>query len=326
VVQYRNFRNDDPPRLVEVWNEAFVGRGGVRLRNSSPLERHVFAKPYFDPAGLFLAEEDGQCVGFAHAGFGANESETALSYAKGVTCVLGVRPTHRRRGIGSELLRRCENYLREHEATTLYAGQMRPLDPFYLGLYGGSELPGFLLSDPAAAPFFEVHGYRGVDTCLVFQRRLDQPVNVPDGRFAGLRRRYEVRILPRLAIRNWWQDCVLGLIEPVEFRLEDKATGAAVAQLIAWEMEGFSWRWNQPSVGILDLQVHEEVRRQGLAKLLLTQLLRYLQEQYFGVAEVQTLDRNQPAINLYRGLGFEQVDVGRIYRREPGGTRMKTTE
>src|SRR4051794_31423623 len=67
VVQYRTFRNSDPPRLVNVWNEAFPGRGAVRLASSTPLERYVFAKPSFAPAGLFLAEED-ECIGFAHAG------------------------------------------------------------------------------------------------------------------------------------------------------------------------------------------------------------------------------------------------------------------
>jgi len=70
VVRYRTFRNTDPPRLVEVWNETFTGRGAVRLASSTPLERFVFSKPLFDPAGLFIAEEDERCLGFAHAGFG----------------------------------------------------------------------------------------------------------------------------------------------------------------------------------------------------------------------------------------------------------------
>src|SRR5688572_10695523 len=55
VVQYRSFRNTDPPRIVDVWNECFTGRGAVTLRNSTPLETLVFAKPIFDPAGFFLA-------------------------------------------------------------------------------------------------------------------------------------------------------------------------------------------------------------------------------------------------------------------------------
>ncbi len=316
VISYRCFRNNDPPGLTAIWNEAFTGRGAVRLRHSSPLETHAFAKPYFDPAGLIVALDEGERVGFAQAGFGPTDTEAALSKAGGVTCLIGVRPTHRRHGIGTELLRRCEAYLTGQGAQTLYAGPMRPMNPFYFGLYGGSDLPGFLTSDASAEPFLLHHGYRVYDTCLVYQRALQQTLNVVDARFAALRRRFEVQVAPRSGIQSWWQECVLGPVELIDFFLEEKATAQIVARASVWEMEGFSWRWNQPAVGIADLDVRTDLRRQGLAKFLLAQLLRYLQDQFFGIVEVQTMERNEAAIQLYRGLGFEQVDTGRIYQKQ----------
>jgi ribosomal protein S18 acetylase RimI-like enzyme len=315
VVQYRSFRNTDPPALVEIWNEAFTGRGVVHLRHSTPLEHYVFAKPYFDPAGLILAEENGVGVGVVHAGFGANESETDVSAAAGVVCLIGVRPAFRRRGIGTELLRRAEEYLRGRGATALYAGPMRPLNPFYLGLYGGTELPGFLASDALADPFFTHRGYRAYQTSLVFHRRLDKPVTTVDARFPALRTRYELRITPRKGAGTWWQEASLGLVEPFDFQLLEKQGGKLAAQTAVWEMEGFSWRWNQPSVGLTELEVRPDVRRQGLAKFMVTQILRYLQEQFFGIVEAQTLEQNEAAVRLYRAAGFEQVDLGRAYRR-----------
>jgi ribosomal protein S18 acetylase RimI-like enzyme len=315
VVQYRSFRNTDPPGLMQVWNEAFTGRGAVGLRTNLPLERYVFAKPYFDPAGLIVAAADGVPVGFAHAGFGANDTETGLSTAAGTTCLIGVRPSYRGRGIGSELLQRCEAYLSGRGASLFYAGSLRPLNPFYLGLYGGSELPGFLESDAAAAPFFKGHGYQVWETAVVMQRRLDQPVKVTDGRFAGLRRRFEMQVEAASGVRSWWQECVLGPLEPLDFKLRETAGGGVVAHAVVYEMEGFSWRWNQPAVGLLDVQVREDLRRQGLARFLLAQLLRYLQDQFFGLAEVHALERDTAALQLFRGLGFEQVDVGHLYRR-----------
>jgi ribosomal protein S18 acetylase RimI-like enzyme len=318
VVYFRSFRNTDPPGLVQTWNEVFTERGAARLRHSSVLERHVLAKPYFDPAGLILAEEEGRTVGFVHAAFGPNSRESLLSRSVGIICVLAVRPAFQKRGIGTELLTRAEAYLKERGSQTIYAGMMRPLAPFYFGLYGGSDLPGILASDAVAAPFLEAHGYKVGETSIVFQRALDQPINVADGRFANLRRRYDVRILPRIGLGTWWQECVLGLIEPVEFRLEEKLTGRPVARATAWEMEAFSCTWNQPAVGIMDVQVQDDLRRHGLAKFLLAQLLRYLQDQYFGLAEMHALDQNQAARGLFRSVGFEQVDVGRIYKKEPG--------
>src|SRR5262245_40819729 len=91
VIHYRRFRNTDPPGLMEVWNDAFTQRGAVRMQTSSPLERHAFAKLYFDPAGLIIAEESGVCVGFAHAGFGSDAKGEGLLPDAGVTCLLGVR-------------------------------------------------------------------------------------------------------------------------------------------------------------------------------------------------------------------------------------------
>lgn len=315
MVHYRSFRNNDPPALVEIWNQSFTGRGAVKLRGSNPLERFVFSKPYFDPTGLIVALDGDARVGFAHAGFGPNPQESGLAYDPGVTCMIGVLPSHRRHGVGSELLRRCESYLQERGAKTLCAGPMNPLNPFYLGIYGGSESPGFLGSDEAAGAFLERHGYQGWETALVFQRRLDQPLNVVDGRFPGLRRQFEVRVLPRTGSATWWQESVLGPLEPLEFRLDEIASQRLAARLEVWEMEMFSSTWGLPTVGIINLLVREDRRRQGLAKFLIANALRYVQEQYFALAEVQTVERNQAAVKLYRSLGFEQVDYGRIYRR-----------
>jgi ribosomal protein S18 acetylase RimI-like enzyme len=315
VVEYRSFRNTDPPALADTWNATFMGRGAIHLRHSTPLENFVFSKPYFDPIGLILAVDGGSVIGFGHAGFGANPSGSALQHSDGVICAIGVRPEHRRKGIGSELLRRLEDYLVKAGAHTVFGGPMAPHDPFYLGLYGGSELPGFLASDRDAHPFLIENTYQLVRTRLVFQRPLNQPLNVVDSRFVALRRSFDVRITPQTGPRTWWQEATANPLEVVEFRLTEKTTGGVAARMSVWEMDGFSCRWNQPAVGIIDIEVRENLRRQGLAKYLLSQMLRYLQEQFFGIAEVQAADDNAPVISLYQGLGFQQVDVGHMYEK-----------
>jgi ribosomal protein S18 acetylase RimI-like enzyme len=279
------------------------------------LENYVFAKPYFDPAGLIMALDENGPVGFAHAGFGSNGPASGLDQHLGLVCLIGVRPSHRRQGIGSELLRRSEEYLQSRGAQSLRAGPMAPCCPFYFGLYGGSDLPGFLGSDTAAEPFLARHGYHVEHNCLVLQRALSQPITIADGRFPALRKRYDVRIVPRAGPGSWWEECTLGPVELVEFHLQDKTTNEVVAQTSVWEMDLFSWRWSQPAVGIREIKVAPELQRQGLAKFLLSQMLRYLQEQYFGLTEVQVPDQNPAALQLFHGLGFEQVDWGRIYQK-----------
>ncbi len=315
MIEYRTFRNTDPPYLVTVWNEALPNRGAYTLRSPAPLDRWVFSKPYFDPAGLLVACDDGHPIGFCHAGFGPNEEQTALDDATGVIAMIAVRVAQRRQHVGSELLRRAEEYLVKHGAKELFAGGIKPLNPFYFGLYGGSNSPGFLESDPAMRVFFEARGYRQAKRCLVLHRKLDQPLNVVDTRFSSLRRRFEVQATPRSRVGSWWQECMIGQLEQFEYRLDEKTTGQVAARALYWEMEGYGWRWNTPAAGIMDIQVRNDLRRQGVGKYLIAQLLRYLQEQYFGVAEVQASDEADAAIKMFRALGFAQVDTGYMYQK-----------
>jgi ribosomal protein S18 acetylase RimI-like enzyme len=308
VVLYRTFRNTDPPHLVEIWNEAFTGRGAAVLKNSSPLERYVFAKPLFDPAGLIFAEEDNRCLGFIHAAPAQNEV--------GVICLLGVRPEVQHRHIGTELLRRAEEYLRQRGAKKLYAGGHWPFNPFYLGLYGGSDSPGFLTSDAAAEPFFLRHNYQVGPKTLVMQLSLDQPVRIIDPRFSPHRQRFQVCATSPHSLHGFWKECVLGFLDPLEVRLVDKQNNSPAAAALVWEMDLFSQRWGKPAIGMLGFEVDPKLRRLGIGKYLLSQLLRQVQEQYFEIAEVQLAEENQPAIQFVKSLGFEHIDTGQVFVRQ----------
>jgi ribosomal protein S18 acetylase RimI-like enzyme len=315
-MRYRHFRNTDPPALASLWNECLTGRGAVELRSAAPFESAVLNKPYFDPAGLIVAEDDAKLVGFAHGGFGPNEELSALDKSIGVICAVAVRPENRRQDVGTELVRRVEEYLVAGGATTLLAGPVRPNKPFYLGLYGGSNAAGFLVSDTAAGPFFQALGYIPEKKVLVFDRRLDAPLTIVDSRFGPLRKRYEAQALPQARLGSWWRESVIGPLEPHEFRLDDKATGQMAARALYWEMTDYGWRWGAPAAGIIDVQVRNDLRRQGLGKYLLSQLLRHLQEQYFAVAELQVPEEEETAARMFRTLGFVQVDVGVGYKKE----------
>jgi ribosomal protein S18 acetylase RimI-like enzyme len=313
VIQYRGFRNTDPPLLMEAWNACFSGRGAVLLQGPLFLEYFHLAKPYFDPEGLILATDENKVVGFVQTGFGPNATETALDRTRGVVCLLGVIPSHRRQGIGAELLRRAEGYLTGCGATDLHAGPLPGLNPFTFGLYGGSDSPGFLDSDALARPFFEKHGYRQSVSRVVYQRSLDQPPSVVDTRFPAHRNRYEIHAAP--VHGNWWRECVVGPLELQDFRLVDKETQQTHARCSLWEMEIYSGRWQEHGVGLLDFEVVSELRRHGLARFLLWQLLRHLREQFFSLIELQVSPDNTAGVNLLRSLGFHVVDTGWGFRR-----------
>jgi GNAT superfamily N-acetyltransferase len=316
VITFRRFKNTDPPAMADVWNESHPARSAYPLRTPGLLERWIFSKPYFDPDGLIVAvdDTDNKVVGYILAGFGPNEELSALDYTQGVICSLAVRPDSRRHGTARDLVHRAEQYLTARGATTLRAGPRWPYCPFGFGLYGGTNCPGFLASDPGADPFFKSLGYAPAGTTLVFHKKLDTPLSIADGRFGLLRKRYETQILRAAGVPSWWHDCVWGTLEPVEFRMVDKLmNNFLAARAIVWELEGYGWRWGFPSAGVLDVQVRQDLRRQGLGKLLMAQVLRFLQDQFFGICEVQAPDDHPDLIGLCRASTLEQVDVGTTY-------------
>ena len=317
VITFRRFRNTDPPALVEVWNESLTNRGSYPHPTAGLLERWIFSRLHFDPNGLFVAvdSESSKILGWALAGFGPTPDLERQSPEVGVTCIVLVRPSARRQGIGRGLVKACEEYLTAKGAKTLLAGPRWPNAPFGFGLYGGSNCPGFLDSDPNAAPFMKALGYVPAGRTLVFQKKLDQPLTLADPRFGMLRRRYETQMLRAASVMTWWHDCVWGTLEPVEFRMIDKLTNIPAARAIVWELEGYSWRWGAPSAGLFDVQVREDLRRQGLAKLLVAQVMRVLQDQFFGILELQVAEEQPESVGLCKSLGFESVDAGTAYRK-----------
>src|SRR5262249_56856614 len=126
------------------------------------------------------------------------------------------RPDLPRKMDGTEFLRRCEQSLRDHGSTTILPGSRRPNKPFYTGVYGGSNSAGFLLSDPDAEPFFRANGYEPDRRVLVFDRRLDTPLNIVDSRFGALRKKYEPQALPPARLGSWWRGSCLGSLDAFE--------------------------------------------------------------------------------------------------------------
>ena len=219
MLTYRTFRNSDPPVLAALWRSR-AGQPGL-LQPVSPdlLEQLVFAKLYFDYGGLLLAFDDGQPVGFAHAGFGPNAEGTWISTEVGVTCVVLVRPGCAEAEVAAGLLDRCEDYLRRRGAKVLYGGGLDPLNPFYVGLYGGSELPGVLDSDTIARQALAARGYQEVERTTILRRELSGFESLVDRRQMQVRRQMIVEVTIDAPTRNWWEACTVGEFDLTRFDL-----------------------------------------------------------------------------------------------------------
>jgi GNAT superfamily N-acetyltransferase len=287
------------------------------------LEQLVFAKPYFDRHGLIVAEQDGTPVGFAHAGFGPSQDMTTLDQLMGVTCVVMVNSAHTRGGLSEELLGKSELYLQTQGSQVIYGGAINPLNPFYLGLYGGSEMPGILDSDPKIQELYQSAGYQEVDRVIVLQRQLNNFRPPVDRKQMQVRRatvlESELDPLPE----SWWEACTTAGFDRFRFRLVDRSSRRVAASVTFRAMGPFSTSWGVQAIGLVELFVLEPLRRQGHGTFLVSEALRHFQTHGVMVAEVQTMQRNTTALAFYQSLGFVQVDSGAVYRKNgPGDGRI----
>jgi ribosomal protein S18 acetylase RimI-like enzyme len=316
LIHYRPFRNTDPPLLAELWRSCSGRRALAQPMTTAIFEQFVLNKPYFDRGGLWLAIEDDQPQGFVHAGFGPTENESTLSTDLGVTSMLVVRSRPDEAQVAEQLLQHSEAYLREHGAKVLYGGAVRPLNPFYLGLYGGSELPGLLDSDAEAQSVFRSHGYREIDRTVVFQRTLADFHAPVDRDQMQVRRRTQLAVVPEPPTRTWWEACTVGEFERVEFQLLDRAFGKQMASATVRAIDQATTHPGVRASGLIDVYVDPGALHRGLATFLIAEALKELHQQGVGVVEAQTMQRNTAAIGLYKKLGFKRIDEGAVYRKE----------
>ncbi|REK15745.1 MAG: GNAT family N-acetyltransferase [Planctomycetota bacterium] len=314
MIEYRSFRNTDPPQLAEIWR-GHTSRGLMQPMSMAVLERYVLAKPTFDPAGLIVAAEGNRLLGFAHAGFGPTDDFETVSAERGFTGLVMLR-ADADPAIGSALLARSEAYLAERGAKTFFGGASYPLTPFYCGLYGGSQFSGVLDSDQRLHTVFQTANYRQVNRSVVLQRDLMGFRPVVDRQQIQIRRTTRLETVVDPPAGSWWEAVMFEPFERTRWALVEREGGPSLASVHVWNLETMLGTWGVHAVGIVDLQVTSERRRRGLATNLLGEAFRQLQSHGVTLAEVHVPQANEPALAVFGNLGFEQVDGSALYCKD----------
>ncbi len=317
MLTYRTFHNTDPPVLTDLWRSRHGQSGLAESVSPDLFEQFVYAKLYFDYDGLIIARDGDRPVGFAHAAFGPNEAEDAISTELGVVCLVLVRPDCEEAEVAAGLVRQCETYLQGHGAKVIYGGGIPPLNGFYLGLYGGSELPGVLDSDPIARAAFDALGYREIDRTMILHRDLEGFQAPMDRQQMQIRRRMFVEVTDDPRTRTWWEACTVGGFELTRFELISRQAKTVLARAVFRSMEpAGAFGQSGPSAGLIALSVEESARRRGLAVFLLSEAFRHLNRQGIAAIEAQAMQHNLAALAMYEKLGFRQVGQGGVFRKE----------
>ncbi len=302
--------------MVDLWRSRSGQPGLYERVTPDVLEQLVFAKLYFDYPGLIIACDDDRPLGFAHAGFGPNDACDGIATEMGVTSLVLVRPDCDTSTVAAGLLERSEAYLRQRGAQVLYGGGINPLNPFYLGLYGGSELPGVLASDRVSHDLYTSHGYREIDRTMVLHRNLSNFQSPIDRYQMQIRRRMVVEVTTDAPTCNWWEASTLGDFDLTRFEIIPRGGGTPVARAVFRGLEPMGTVGAGRTAGLVDMWVDESLRHRGLAVFVLSEAFRQFIRQGITLVEAQVMQHNAAGIALYEKLGFQLADQGSVFRKD----------
>jgi ribosomal protein S18 acetylase RimI-like enzyme len=325
VTRFRPFRNTDPPALARLWNEAVPRTAAARRLTVHELDAHALGGVLFEAAGLIVAERDGRIAGFVHAGFGPelpipSTRPFELCREIGTVAMLAIEPGLEDTDLAPGLVTAAERYLRSHGAKVIYAGGLFPLNPFYWGVYGGSEGSGVLSGHDAFQRALSGLGYEPVGATVLLEADL-QTADPRDPRAALIRRQVQVEFDEDPLPAHWWEELALGEFHLTQVRIRNKSDGARLAGATTWDMQWFGREDGRSRLGLIDLAVESEHRRKGLGRFLALEIFRHARAEAIGLVQVQTAATNEPALAFYASLGFSPVAQSTLFRLPAGAAR-----
>jgi hypothetical protein len=315
VIHYRPFRNSDPPALAEIWRSQEPLHRLAQPMSAALWEQFILAKTYFDAEGLIVATDGARPIGFVHAGFGPTEHGDQLDRSHGVVCRLQVGPHEDRPVVMTELLSAAEHYLSQRGAHDATAGNLDPLGPFYLGMYGSALQVGVLKSDPAQLGFFREHDYESRGERIVLQKSLSGyrcPVNRDQMQH---RRAFEVSGASDPLGQTWWEACTTSHLDRDSFQLTAKCNGQVVAAAVTAHLQSLGQAWGVQAAGFESVTALSEAWQNGAALLLVAEAMKALQCQGVMLFEAVVDDLNSPLARVLVSLGFCEVDRGVVLKK-----------
>ena len=329
MLTIRPFRNEDPPRILDLWRktqlrpDGFVSQLPLSLNQ---LQVQMLGLPMTDNRSMMLAFYEDTPIGYVHTTLAPTDDGHALDPKTGQICFLCVDPEyHDAVGAAVALIHAGESYLSAQGAQTIYGGSPSPSAPFYTGFYSGGEAVGILHSDKITCDAFRKANYQvhQKTTCFCFDLRNYSPsVSLETiAYYAEL----VIEISESPEAKTWWEGCIQAngiwfdavahLVQtnrPVA-RLRTRVSYPDTENILA--MYGGTW-----CASLMELRTHPDFAADGIKRYLLEEVVRYLETQNHVVQiEAQTAE-DSPLFTLLRSQSWQKRDSGTVFIKNINGT------
>lgn len=325
MLTIRPFRNEDPPRLLKLWtkSQSQQNRSDLVQLSMSSLQMQTLGLPFFDSHAIMLAFDGDDAVGYVHTTLGPNRDGSDFSATSGQICFMAVDPEYPDLwGAARILLHAAEDYLLLQGVTEIFGGSPRPCAPYYIGFYGASEPIGIFDSDAHLIQIFQEAGFETVMKTTRYRLGLRKYTPPMTPITVGWRSQLEIKFNESAPSKTWWEACSFANFEWYEATASLLSTNRPIARIrvrisdpdTEHEQLLYGGTWD---AGLMDIRVHPDFHRKGVAAYTLGEMLRYLvcKGEVFRI-EAQ-IDQSDPSLNaLLKSLGWQAIDTGTVFRKE----------
>lgn len=310
-MKIRTFKGTDIPAILALWNETMV----YYPINEEAFKRKILLDVNFDPDGFFLAEEDGQLVGFIYAlkRHVVLEVGASADKEKGFVVAMGFREGEDFREIGNALLKEAEAYINKDEKRTVMVYGYAP-EYFYQGIDKDKY--------PAYAALLEENGYVAYSDSASLKLDLDAYRVPPDfaakkkvlseeGFYIGAVRLSDIPSLFQYVLPGWRYRYRRLLKEDNDFgKIRVVVHKDAVIGCILF---GDAYDGAET---INSFSVDTSFRGKGLGKMLLADCLLEMQKKGLHAAYIRWGNYRDAAGAVYEKAGFRKTGIYIIYKKD----------
>jgi len=322
MLTIRSFRNEDPPRLLELWRKTQQNRdrfAPLLALSRNQLQSQILGLPMLDNRSIMLAFEHKTPVGYIHTTLAPADHKHSFDPTTGQICFLCVIPKYYDvPGAAATLISAAEEYLSGLGVQTIYGGSPSPSAPFYTGLYGGGEAIGILHSDQAIVKVFHAANYQVYQKTRWFHfdlRHYSPTVTLETiGYYAELA--IEIHEVPEA--NTWWEGCIQtnGIwFDAMAYQVQTNRPIARLRIRISYPdtenilaMYGGNWL-----ASLIELRVHPDFDNDGTKKYLLEETIRYLATQN-QVSQIEAhVAEDSLLFALLHSQSWEERDSGYVF-------------
>lgn len=295
------------PFSIDIYDKKYLD-GIISLYNSetdfeahiAPLTPDRFAelvekKSYFDPAGLFVAVESGQPVGWIHSCLAPGSEGHHDPDAKIPRIRMLIYPRNRLK-IGAALVNEATTWLKKSGQGMFLAIHAQVGYPFYRGLWLGGE-PMCPASLPHIHMALEVGSYKTTQESIFMTFEMTQPLMRSNTNTAIKFIESEADMAHEPMRESW-----IGFRPMRTQALLDGENVGSISWVI---LPHVADRLGAPCMNIWGLGIQEKHRRKGIATALISNAISSSYEQGARFASVTTQIWNSPAHATYARIGFK---------------------